>query len=118
MFRLPRRVARHATILLAKNRCKRAVAVSRNDVTGNDGCARSLHLPRKKCGTSDMAPRSVVDSMIDDLGDRLAGGQARRLDADQVDQLRRAVAARLLDHEVADRLAGALQLGPDAGVAG
>src|SRR5690348_16408232 len=64
------------------------------------------------------AVRSAGDDAVDQLGDRLAGGQARRLDADQVDQLRRAVAARLLDHEVADRLAGALQLGPDAGVAG
>jgi hypothetical protein len=37
--------------------------------------------------------------------DRLAGGQAGRFDADQVDQLGCAVPAGFLDHVVAERLA-------------
>ena len=52
------------------------------------------------------------------LGDRFARGQPGRLDADQVDQPGHAMRARVLDHEVGQRLARALQLGAYAGVVG
>src|SRR5215831_15365971 len=62
-------------------------------------------------------PHSVHER-CDLPADGLAGGDSRRLDAQEVDEVRRTVAARLLDDEVAERLARALELGADAGVVG
>src|SRR5687768_16811011 len=42
------------------------------------------------------------------------GGQARRIDADEVHQARQAAVRLLGDHEIAEAVAGALELGPYA----
>ena len=73
---------------------------------------RSLNDGEGLVGNGDVVVReSRRDQTVDLVGDRLAGGETGRLDADEVDETWRAVAAGFFDHVVAERLAGALQLG-------
>src|SRR5262245_11749221 len=77
---------------------------------------RTLAAPRY--GAVSVPPDGSGQPARDLVGDGETGGQARRFDAEQVDEAGNAVGLRALDDEVLGRPAGGLQLGPDAGVAG
>src|SRR5882762_2927693 len=67
------------------------------------GCQRG-----KRASTANELPHMIAD--------RQRGGQARRFDAEQVDEARNAVVSRALDNEIARRPAARLELGPDSGI--
>src|SRR5881396_2887729 len=59
---------------------------------------------------------SIAEKLEHGVSDRERRGQARRLDAEQIDEARDAVVGRPLDMEIACRLAARLELGPDSGI--
>src|SRR5258706_15928461 len=58
---------------------------------------------------------SIAEQIAYSVADRQSGGQARRFDAEQVDQAGNAVVGRGLGKENPRRLAAALVLRPDSG---
>ena len=77
-------------------------------------------MPRRllSCGQLLYAAWPIAAELSRDLGgDRQARRQARRFDAEQVDQPRQAVVLRPIDAKIRRRPVGAADLGPDASVA-
>src|SRR6266480_5615892 len=61
---------------------------------------------------------SIAEKLEHSVSDRERRGEARRLDAEQIDEARDAVVGRPLDEEIARGLAARLELGPDSGIRG
>src|SRR6266513_923741 len=61
---------------------------------------------------------SIAEKLEYRVSDRERRGEARRLDAEQIDEARDAVVGRPLDEEIARGLAAPLELGPDSGIRG
>src|SRR5437879_2284236 len=61
---------------------------------------------------------SIAEKLEHRLADRERCGEARGLDAEEIDEARDAVVGRALDEEIARRLAARLELGPDSGIRG
>src|SRR5712691_503327 len=61
---------------------------------------------------------SIAKKLAYGVADRKRRGEARRLDAEEIDEARDAVVGRALDKEIARRLAARLELGPDSGIGG
>src|SRR5436309_6021981 len=61
---------------------------------------------------------SIAEKLEYRVSDRERRGQARRLDAEQIDEARDALVGRPLDEEVARGLAARLELGPESGIRG
>src|SRR5437773_2905394 len=61
---------------------------------------------------------SIAEKLEHSVSDRERRGEARRLDAEQIDEARDAVVGRPLDEEIARGLAARVELGPDSGIGG
>src|SRR2546426_5882210 len=61
---------------------------------------------------------SIAEQVAYSVADRERRGEARRLDAEEIDEARDAVVGRALDEEIARGLAARLELGPDSGIGG
>ena len=78
--------------------------------------APSFALPRP--GADPARPASRLQPVRHLLRHRQARGQPRALDAEQLHQAGQAVLRRAVDEEIGGGLAGAGELGPDAGIVG
>src|SRR5437016_1354071 len=61
---------------------------------------------------------SIAEKLEHGVADRERRGEARGLDAEEIDQARDAVVGRALEEEIARGLAARLELGPDSGIRG
>src|SRR5256885_10990122 len=87
-----------------------ATSVLKSMISCSEGRAAEFVRPPVRASTAEQVAYRVAD--------RERSGEARGLDAEEIDEARDAVVGRALDEEIARRLAARLELGPDSGIRG
>src|SRR5437762_7180067 len=87
-----------------------ATSVLKSMISYSEGRAAEFVRPPVRASTAEQVAYR--------LADRERCGEARGLDAEEIDEARDAVVGRALDEKIAGRLAARLELGPDSGIRG
>src|SRR5437016_2846014 len=87
-----------------------ATSVLKSMISYSEGRAAEFVRPPVRASTAEQVAYRVAE--------RERSGEARGLDAEEIDEARDAVVGRALDEEIARRLAARLELGPDSGIRG